>query len=132
MAAEPMKSCPFCHLDDRVEYEYGSMVAVRDLYPVTPGHFLIIPKRHVKDWFYLNYEERTDMDHLMMTVRIEIGYWNKLGDSITGWTIGTNCGESAGQTVMHAHTHMIPRRNGDTSNPRGGVRNLLDPLVNYE
>ncbi len=124
------KECVFCQLrqQDRFVAEYGQMFAVLDKFPVTKGHHLVISKRHVLDWFSLSFEERRDADSLLSELKRQI-----LQDdpTVTGFNIGTNCGASAGQTVMHAHFHLIPRREGDVPDPRGGVRGCIPGKMDY-
>jgi|SRR3712207_8356366 len=122
--------CVFCS-EERVEAAVaagGSAFAVEDLYPVTEGHMLVIPLRHTPDFFSMTEEERTDalslIDELVRRLRT-------LDATVTGFNIGMNCGESAGQTIMHAHVHVIPRRQGDTPDPRGGVRGVIPDKMSY-
>ena len=102
-----MNDCPFCNIKDNVNviYQDSSWIAVYDSYPVSKGHVLLIPKRHVKTYFELNYVE-------LASVGVNIGIIKRLLDKKfkpTGYNIGINCGESAGQTVPHCHIHIIPR-----------------------
>ena len=121
--------CPFCELTDRdllAENEHAS--AFRDQFPVSKLHTLIIPKRHVEDYFSLNEHERNGIHDLLETQSKLI----KEGDpEVEGFNIGWNCGEVAGQTIFHAHVHLIPRRKGDVENPRGGVRYVFPDKGNY-
>lgn len=122
--------CPFC--DERrvagAVSVYGNVFAVEDVYPVTPGHLLIISQRHTPDFFSMTIEERADAFALID----EIGRWGRASDpSVLGFNIGMNCGEAAGQTIMHAHIHLIPRRKGDTPDPRGGVRSVILSRMSY-
>ena len=116
--------CIFCpeQLQDRVVAEAGSVWAVEDRYPVTRGHHLILTKRHASDWFQLSEQERRDADALIRLIREKL---SASDSTITGFNIGTNCGQSAGQTIFHAHIHVIPRRDGDTPDPTGGVRGVI-------
>ena len=125
-----MKDCPFCYdnIKDCVVAEQNSVVAIRDSYPVTDGHLLIIPKRHMEDYFSMDETEKRDIDALIMILKSRIMEKNHY---VTGFNIGTNSGESAGQTIFHAHIHLIPRRNGDTSHPRGGVRGVIPEKMSY-
>ena len=125
-----MKDCPFCYdnIKDRVVAEQNSVVAIQDSYPVTEGHILIIPKRHMENYFSMNETERRDIDALIMKLKNRI---MEKDPSVTSFNIGTNIGESAGQTIFHAHVHLIPRRNGDTPNPRGGVRGVIPDKMSY-
>jgi len=123
-------ACPFCldRLKNRVVAEHGSMWAIEDGHPVTEGHLLIIPKRHAPDWLALTEQESRDADALARILCRRLAQANR---RITGFNIGMNCGTSAGQTVFHAHIHLIPRRDGDTPNPRGGVRGVIPAKMNY-
>jgi len=122
--------CPFCSpsvLARAVAY-HGTVFALDDRYPVTPGHLLIVPRRHVADWFALTEVERRDADALLLRLRERF----LAGDpEVTGFNIGMNCGTSAGQTVLHAHIHFIPRRDGDCEDPRGGVRGVIPERQKY-
>jgi diadenosine tetraphosphate (Ap4A) HIT family hydrolase len=125
-----MQKCPFCYdkIRDRIVAEQNSVVAIQDNYPVTAGHLLIVPKRHIEDYFSLNETEKRDTDVLIMKLKDRITEKDR---SVTGFNIGTNIGESAGQTIFHAHIHLIPRRNGDTPHPRGGVRGVIPEKMSY-
>lgn len=105
------------------------MLAVRDRFPVTPLHTLVVPEGHVADYFDLRPEERADAERLLRVLRDEILNEDPL---VTGFNIGVNCGASAGQTIMHVHIHLIPRRDGDLDNPRGGVRGVIPERMDYE
>ena len=125
-----MKDCPFCYdnIKDRIIAEQNSVVAIQDSYPVTDGHLLVVPKRHMANCFAMNETEKTDIDVLILKLKKRIV---ERDHSVTGFNIGTNIGESAGQTIFHAHIHLIPRRNGDTPNPRGGVRGVIPEKMSY-
>lgn len=116
--------CLFCYENskDRIVKQIESAFAVKDGFPVTKGHLLIIPKRHTPDFFALSKIEKEGIDDLIRVLRQQIVVKDP---SVTGFNIGINNGESAGQTVFHAHVHLIPRRDGDTANPRGGVRGVI-------
>ena len=101
---------------------------IQDAFAVTKYHALIIPKRHCKDYFELTQAEINALNQLIQTERERL---LKLDKTITGFNIGVNCGEDAGQTVFHCHMHMIPRRKGDDASPRGGVRKVIDGKGNY-
>jgi diadenosine tetraphosphate (Ap4A) HIT family hydrolase len=116
--------CPFCAQETllrTVAYQ-GTAFAIYDLHPVTPGHLLVLPRRHVADWFLLSEAERRDLVTLLELLRERIQAGDPL---VSGFNIGMNCGASAGQTIFHAHIHLIPRRAGDTPDPRGGVRGVI-------
>jgi diadenosine tetraphosphate (Ap4A) HIT family hydrolase len=127
-----MKGCPFCNIEklinsDRIVYQDSTWIAIYDNYPVSKGHVLLIPKRHCASYFDLNFIE-------LESVSVTIGIIKKLLDkkfNPDGYNIGMNCGEAAGQTVMHCHIHIIPRYNGDCENPRGGVRGVIPSKQNY-
>jgi len=108
--------------------ENSLAVAFQDLYPVTPLHTLVIPRRHAATFFDLYEPERRAMNLLLDEVRTQI---EGADPSVTGFNIGMNCGGDAGQTVSHAHIHLIPRRHGDVEEPRGGVRGVIPGRANY-
>jgi ATP adenylyltransferase len=122
--------CPFCskEIDAKIVQDYGSVFAVEDNYPVTKGHLLIIPRRHTPDYFSMTPQEMDDAGHLLRLLQERI---LSQDPTVTGFNIGMNCGISAGQTIMHAHIHLIPRRDGDTPNPRGGVRGVIPERMWY-
>ena len=118
------QTCVFCHIDEsRVKAQKELCYATDDLYPVTQHHMLIIPKRHVSDFFDLYQPEINAIYELLKEMKSQIV---ELDKTVTGFNIGTNIGEDAGQSVFHSHIHLIPRRYGDINqtinNPRGGVR----------
>ena len=123
-------SCPFCgdRLNHRVIGDHGTVIAIRDRYPVTEYHTLVIPKRHATDFFTMTSQERRDAEALILSLKNEI---LKNDPSVTGFNMGVNCGESAGQTIMHAHIHLIPRRDGDTALPKGGIRGVIPDKMAY-
>ena len=95
---------------------------------MTEGHTLIIPKRHAETWFDLTEQEQSEVNHLLSNQRKEL---LQLHPDISGFNIGMNCCESAGQTIFHCHIHLIPRRDGDCDNPRGGVRGVIPEKQQY-
>jgi len=123
------EGCLFCEVSsDLIIAENELCYARKDGFPVTDGHTLIIPKRHVSDYFDL-YQPEINAIHRMITGRKE-----DLGSddgSITGFNVGVNSGISAGQTISHAHVHLIPRRDGDVPDPRGGVRGVIPDKQKY-
>ena len=128
-AKVPMNPCPFCELPaSRVIAANELAIAFRDGFPVTEGHSLVVPRRHVVDWFDLTQEEVLACNALLHEVRSEIRAANP---SVTGFNIGVNAGSDAGQSVFHCHIHLIPRRKGDVENPRGGVRHVIPGKGNY-
>ena len=124
-----MNDCVFCNLDEsRIEIENDLALSFKDLYPVTNGHTLVIPKRKVQSFFDLTEEETAAMFELLHLQKEDLK--NK-DSSITGFNIGINDGEDAGQTIMHFHIHLIPRRSGDMEDPRGGVRGVIPEKQSY-
>lgn len=120
--------CPFCTLDpNRITLSNDHAVAIRDGFPVSEGHTLIIPKRHIVSLFEATLEEQAALLELLRQAR------QKLQDELSpdGFNIGINDGTAAGQTVMHLHIHLIPRYAGDQPDPRGGVRWIFPDKAAY-
>ncbi|MDA8966156.1 HIT family protein [Planktomarina temperata] len=107
---------------DRFIDETKLSYVFRDAFPVTDLHTLIISKRHVSDYFDLTVAEREDIQDLLLKHKKLI---EQEDQSVSGFNVGNNIGLSAGQTVFHVHTHLIPRRDGDVESPRGGVRGVI-------
>lgn len=123
------KDCPFCTANHADEVgSFRSVIALEDENPVTEGHLLIIPRRHTQDFFTMSAEEKDDAVQLIGTLQNKVVNEDP---TVLGFNIGINCGEAAGQTVAHAHIHLIPRRCGDTQNPRGGVRGVIPEKMTY-
>ena len=123
-----MENCKFCSIEnDRIVIEGEMSIAFYDLYPVNTGHTLIVPKRHVSDYFELNSSEKNDIWKLVDTVKLYLEKEFKPD----GFNVGINIGESAGQTIFHCHVHVIPRYKGDISNPEGGVRGVIPSKQKY-
>jgi ATP adenylyltransferase len=121
-------SCPFCSPPtDRLIAEGERILALWDTHPVSPGHALIIPRRHVTDWFSATDAERAALTAAIADVRREIERHHRPD----GYNIGINVGEAAGQTVFHLHVHVIPRYRGDVAQPRGGVRGVIPSRADY-
>jgi len=121
--------CIFCQIPkDRIVYENDLIYAIFDGFPVTKYHSLIIPKRHIKDFFDLSEDELLSANKILHQMKEHI---LSIDESVTGFNIGMNAGESAGQTVFHCHIHLIPRRDGDVENPRGGVRHTIPGKGSY-
>lgn len=127
MNIEKDEDYPFC-MDVQKVAENNSVFAIKDDYPVTDGHHLIIPFRHTENFFLMTEVERSDATELIRLMKNQL---EESDSSITGFNIGMNSGESAGQTVMHSHIHLIPRRDGDTEKPRGGVRGVIPEKMDY-
>lgn len=130
ISPKQISDCPFCldHIKDHIIEKNDSVVAIQDSYPVSHGHTLILPVRHTPDYFSMTTRERNDCEKLLRVLKNRIG---RSDESVTGFNVGMNCGESAGQTIPHAHIHLIPRRTGDTSSPRGGVRGVIPAKMSY-
>lgn len=128
--AKKDSECIFCGKlnKKRIIQEYESAFVIEDAFPVTKGHLLIIPFRHTPDFFSMTEIERQHVFELSRVLKNQIGKEDK---SVTGFNLGVNNGVSAGQTVMHAHIHLIPRRDGDIKNPRGGVRGVIPDKMSY-
>ena len=122
------KPCPFCTLpSERIVDQNDLALVIRDGFPVSPGHTLVIPKRHVGSFFELDQDEIQSMLALLKTAKVVIDEEFK-PDS---YNIGINDGPQAGQTVPHVHMHLIPRYQGDVKDPRGGVRWLIPTKADY-
>lgn len=119
----PDSSCPFCNPEAEVEMilESAQAFSILDKFPVNPGHALVIPKRHVSDYFELSFKEQSSCIFMLNEVKKVIA--EKFYPE--GYNIGINVGEVAGQTVDHVHIHLIPRFEGDVEDPRGGVRGVI-------
>ena len=123
------KNCIFCKISkEKIIEENELAYAIHDSYPVTKLHTLIIPKRHVCDYFSLFQPERNAINQLLEGQRQKI---LDIDNTVTGFNVGNNIGEDAGQTIMHSHTHLIPRRNADVADPRGGVRGVIPEKQKY-
>ena len=122
------KPCPFCTLPKErvIDSNHHGMV-IRDGFPISPGHTLVIPNRHIGSFFELSPEERQSLLDLLDAVKLVLDSELKPD----GYNIGINDGPSAGQTVPHLHIHLIPRYNGDQTDPRGGVRWIIPEKADY-
>lgn len=120
------KDCPFCHPKATgVWFEGMKMRGIWDNYPVSPGHALVVPRRHLTSWFGLTLDEHRE---LVVAVNFKIHeVLRQRGLEPDGFNIGLNAGVAAGQTVPHIHLHVIPRYTGDDPHPRGGIRKILGP-----
>ena len=122
------KECVFCTLTDtRIIRENEHAIVIRDGFPISPGHTLVIPRRHVASFFQITAEERMCLLELLDQSK------RMVEDEYTpdGYNIGINDGASAGQTVPHLHIHLIPRYSGDREDPRGGVRWVIPEKADY-
>ena len=121
--------CLFCNKSkQKIIYSSNFMFVVKDSFPVTKQHTLIIPQRHVSNFFDLNANELDDLNKILKEQRKKL---LKLDKNITAFNIGVNAGVDAGQSIMHCHIHLIPRRKGDIENPRGGVRGVIPSKQKY-
>ena len=117
------KDCLFCEMDEKRKITSNELAyVIKDSFPVTKFHTLIIPKRHVSNYFELGQAEINAINQLLLNEKKRIESMDK---TVTGFNIGINNGESAGQTIFHCHIHLIPRRDGDVKDPRGGVRHTI-------
>jgi len=122
-------SCLFCNLDrGRIVAEDNLSYAINDKFPVTKGHSLIIPKRHFQEYFEITQPELNSINNLICQTKNSL---IQKDTTISGFNIGINSGADAGQTIMHTHIHLIPRRKNDVIEPVGGVRNIIDGKGNY-
>ncbi len=123
--------CVFCDIlssgTQRIVRTHGTAVALYDAYPLNPAHALVIPKRHIQSFFEATPAERLDLLALLDTMKAEIDS----SHAPQAYNIGINDGPAAGQTVPHLHIHLIPRYDGDTEDPRGGVRWVLPDKAVY-
>lgn len=121
-------NCPFCSPTDSEKVLASELCFARwDKFPVTQGHLLIIPNHHAADYFSVSAEEKT-----ALWAMVDEG--KKLLDERfkpDGYNVGINVGTTTGQTVVHCHIHLIPRRLGDSVNPRGGVRGVIPGRADY-
>ena len=127
---DPNNPCLFCNIKESgLAKENDLAYASYDSFPVSEGHCLIIPKRHVKDYFDLSNEEIIACNDLIKEIKHEI---IKKDSSVKGFNIGSNAGKISGQSILHCHIHLIPRRAGDVENPQGGVRSVIPSKQHYK
>ena len=127
---DPNNPCLFCNSKvSGAAHENDLAYASYDSYPVSDQHCLIIPKRHVADYFELSNEELIACNDLIKIIKQEVLDKDK---SIKAFNIGTNAGKISGQSIMHCHIHLIPRREGDVENPQGGVRSVIPKKQHYK
>ena len=130
MIRDPNNPCLFCNAKESgIAAENEFAYASYDSYPVSDFHCLIIPKRHVKDYFEMSDEELLACNDLITKIKNEILAKDK---SVKAFNIGTNAGKISGQSIMHCHIHLIPRRQGDVDNPQGGVRSVIPKKQHYK
>ena len=127
---DPNNPCIFCKIrKEELQFENKLAYSSIDSYPVSEFHSLIVPKRHVETYFELTNEEIQACNELIMETKEKI---LKQDSSVKGFNIGTNAGKVAGQSIMHCHIHLIPRREGDVENPQGGVRSVIPKKQHYK
>ena len=125
----PNDPCIFCNvIEEDVIYENKYAFVSYDSYPVSKFHSLIIPKRHIRNYFDLDEKELNACNQLIKKIKTKI---EKHDNLVEGFNLGTNAGIVAGQTIMHCHIHLIPRRKGDVENPQGGVRGVIPLKQHY-
>jgi diadenosine tetraphosphate (Ap4A) HIT family hydrolase len=130
MVRDPNNPCLFCNAKESgIAAENKFAYASYDSYPVSDFHCLIIPKRHVKDYFEMSDEELLACNDLIAKIKNEILTKDK---TVKAFNIGTNAGKISGQSIMHCHIHLIPRREGDVENPQGGVRSVIPKKQHYK
>ncbi len=123
-----MMDCLFCSLHKkRIIDETDSSVIIRDSFPISKGHTLIIPKRHILSFFDASLEEQVDLLRALAMARKDLDLFQRPD----GYNLGVNDGVAAGQTVEHLHIHLIPRYLGDKDDPRGGIRWIFQDKANY-
>tara|TARA_B100000674_G_C37326474_1_gene683324 strand:- start:205 stop:585 length:381 start_codon:yes stop_codon:yes gene_type:complete len=122
-------NCIFCSKEKlNIIYEDDIFFVIRDSFPVTKDHTLIILNNHDKSYFDLRNKDILQLNNILKFQKESL---MQNDNTITGFNIGINQGESAGQTVMHLHIHLIPRRKGDIEDPRGGVRGVIPSKQKY-
>ena len=120
--------CTFCNIDKkRILFDTSEWIAMYDAYPVSKGHTLLIPKEHYETYFDLPGQLKESLQFRIKQVKEILD--NEFHPD--GYNIGCNCGEAAGQSIMHFHLHIIPRYKGDCENPRGGVRGVIPSKQKY-
>jgi diadenosine tetraphosphate (Ap4A) HIT family hydrolase len=127
---DPNNPCIFCKIrKNELQFENQLAYSSIDSYPVSEFHSLIVPKRHVETYFELTKKEIQACNELILKTKEKI---LKQDSNVKGFNIGTNAGKSAGQSIMHCHIHLIPRREGDVENPQGGVRSVIPNKQHYK
>ena len=127
---DPNNPCIFCNIrKEELQFENQLAYSSIDSYPVSRFHSLIVPKRHVETYFELTNEEIQACNELILKTKEKI---LKEDSRVEGFNIGTNAGKVAGQSIMHCHVHLIPRREGDVENPQGGVRSVISKKQHYK
>ena len=124
-----MSNCIFCNLLEKdIVQEYEHFYLIRDVYPVTSLHTLIVTKKHIVSYFQCSKDVTDEIPKILNIQKSEL---KMIDNTITGFNIGMNIGEDAGQSIFHCHIHIIPRRNGDVTNPKGGIRGVIPEKQKY-
>jgi diadenosine tetraphosphate (Ap4A) HIT family hydrolase len=127
---DPNNPCLFCNIKESgCAHQNDLAYTSYDSYPVSEHHCLIIPKKHVGDYFELSKDELIACDELIKIAKNEILTKDQ---SVKGFNLGTNIGKVSGQSILHCHFHLIPRREGDVENPQGGVRSVIPNKQHYK
>ena len=127
---DPNNPCLFCNVKENgYAYENNLAYASYDSYPVSEHHCLVIPKRHIKDYFDLSNDEIIACNDLIKLLKEEI---LSKDTTVKGFNLGTNAGKISGQSIMHCHIHLIPRRENDVKNPQGGIRSVIPDKQHYK
>ena len=127
---DPNNPCLFCNVPlSEYIFENNLAFSTFDSYPVSKYHALIIPKRHVENYFDMSEDEVLSCNKLIKKMKNKI---QELDSTVDGFNIGTNSGKLAGQSIMHCHIHLIPRRKNDVDNPQGGVRGVIPSKQHYQ
>ena len=127
---DPNNPCLFCNVPlSEYIFENNLAFSTFDFYPVSKHHALIIPKRHVENYFDMSEDEVLSCNQLIKKMKNKI---QELDSTVDGFNIGTNSGKLAGQSIMHCHIHLIPRRKNDVDNPQGGVRGVIPSKQHYQ
>ena len=127
--SDPNNPCIFCNIkEDEIIFSNELAISSFDSYPVSKHHALIFPKRHVKDYFELNNDEILACNNLIKLLKDLI---LKKDSTVKAFNIGSNAGKISGQSIMHCHIHLIPRREGDVENPQGGIRGVIPSKQHY-
>ena len=123
-----MENCPFCTpTRSSLWLESPTAVALWDGFPVSEGHSLVVPRQHIVSLFDLPASDLSLVWQFVARVRTELAQ----RFAVESFNVGLNDGQAAGQTVMHAHIHVIPRREGDVRDPRGGIRRVIPEKAGY-
>ena len=127
---DPNNPCLFCNANESgYAHKNDLAYASYDTYPVSKDHCLIIPKRHIKNYFDLTNDELIACDELIKTVKEKILIKDQ---TVKGFNLGTNIGKVSGKSILHCHFHLIPRREGDVENPQGGIRSVIPNKQHYK